>query len=451
MLRRGIAAAKAGQRDLARDLLMRVVEEDDGNAPAWLWLSSVMNSLEDREVCLENVLTLEPDNALARRGLTWIRRQKEQRAPPPAEATPPASPATGSPAMRRARTPISPAAAILAKISDAAFQPVGPEPRSPPSSPSVQDAPQADVVGHQPSVSAAPAPQDAFGNEFLCPYCARQTQPEDKACAHCGGDLWVRSRRREKRSVFLWVVLASQFFGTFVLAIGPPLALLYVGLRALGLTGLPDLADPLALAGFSESLPAPSEIVRAALVVVPIHIWALSALPCLLSAAVFVATYLRWKPVFYLLLADALLWLVAAVASMILARNLVSGVVGAVLALSKMLLIFQLEDDFAWERRRLLLRFDRGLSGGIDFLARGDLYAQRKMWGLAALHLRRAVGLLSKRVDARLALAATYIRLGQYDRADQVLAEARRISPGHPRVSELRELLNELCARDSSF
>ena len=87
-LREGIAAAKAGQRERARDLLMHVVEEDEENQAAWLWLSGVVDSLDDREVCLENVLELDPGNEAARKGLAWVRQQKgpshrAHPAPPP--------------------------------------------------------------------------------------------------------------------------------------------------------------------------------------------------------------------------------------------------------------------------------------------------------------------------------------------------------------------------------
>ena len=78
LLDQGIAAVKAGQREHARDLLMRVVEQDDENALAWLWLSGVVDSLDDREVCLENVLSLEPHNEMARKGLDILRRQKAE-------------------------------------------------------------------------------------------------------------------------------------------------------------------------------------------------------------------------------------------------------------------------------------------------------------------------------------------------------------------------------------
>jgi len=77
LLRDGIAAAKSGQRDRARDILTRVVDQDERNALAWLWLSSVVDGLEEREICLGNVLALDPNNVTARKGLDWVHEQKE--------------------------------------------------------------------------------------------------------------------------------------------------------------------------------------------------------------------------------------------------------------------------------------------------------------------------------------------------------------------------------------
>jgi Flp pilus assembly protein TadD len=72
LLRRGIAAAKAGQKDQARELLMEAIELDERNEQAWLWLSGVVESLNDRRICLENVLAINPDNANAKTGLEWL-------------------------------------------------------------------------------------------------------------------------------------------------------------------------------------------------------------------------------------------------------------------------------------------------------------------------------------------------------------------------------------------
>ena len=73
----GIAAAKAGKRAEARELLLRVVNADENNVRAWLWLSGVVTTLEDREVCLQNVLALDPVNEAAQRGLAKVRAEIE--------------------------------------------------------------------------------------------------------------------------------------------------------------------------------------------------------------------------------------------------------------------------------------------------------------------------------------------------------------------------------------
>ena len=74
LLQQGIALAKAGQREEARTILMQVVEQDERNESAWLWLSGVVDSDDDKAVALENVLTLNPDNEWARRGLQMLGR-----------------------------------------------------------------------------------------------------------------------------------------------------------------------------------------------------------------------------------------------------------------------------------------------------------------------------------------------------------------------------------------
>ena len=75
LLKRGIAAAKAGRKEEARQALLQVVEMDERNEQAWLWLSGVIDSAEDRRVCLDNVLTINPDNPYAQQGLRHLDRQ----------------------------------------------------------------------------------------------------------------------------------------------------------------------------------------------------------------------------------------------------------------------------------------------------------------------------------------------------------------------------------------
>jgi Tfp pilus assembly protein PilF len=65
-----------GDKDTARDLLLQVVEADERNEEAWLWLSGAVNDPEDQQVALENALDVNPNLEAARQGLEWLSRQK---------------------------------------------------------------------------------------------------------------------------------------------------------------------------------------------------------------------------------------------------------------------------------------------------------------------------------------------------------------------------------------
>jgi hypothetical protein len=78
LLKQGIAACKAGRKAEARALLEQVIEQDDHNEAAWLWMSGAVDTDEDRQICLENVLTINPDNELARRGLERLAQSSPQ-------------------------------------------------------------------------------------------------------------------------------------------------------------------------------------------------------------------------------------------------------------------------------------------------------------------------------------------------------------------------------------
>ena len=43
---------------------------------AWLWMTQAVNSDDDRIRCLQNVLKINPDNEMAKRGLATL-QQKE--------------------------------------------------------------------------------------------------------------------------------------------------------------------------------------------------------------------------------------------------------------------------------------------------------------------------------------------------------------------------------------
>jgi hypothetical protein len=81
LLEKGIQAARSKDRKRAQDILTHVIEIDQYNERAWLWLSSVVDTPTDKEVCLENALLINPDNTYAAMGLQHIRQQDESSPP----------------------------------------------------------------------------------------------------------------------------------------------------------------------------------------------------------------------------------------------------------------------------------------------------------------------------------------------------------------------------------
>ena len=75
LLREGQEAARRGDNATARSFLSQVVEHDPDNEVAWLWLSGVVEDVEEQQICLENVLVINPDNTKARKGLEYLQSQ----------------------------------------------------------------------------------------------------------------------------------------------------------------------------------------------------------------------------------------------------------------------------------------------------------------------------------------------------------------------------------------
>lgn len=88
LLKTAVQAAKAGEREKAHQLLLQIVEQDETNETAWLWLSGTAQTREDRQVCLENVLAINPNNEIAQKGLQKLGVSLPQPAPSPAKKEP---------------------------------------------------------------------------------------------------------------------------------------------------------------------------------------------------------------------------------------------------------------------------------------------------------------------------------------------------------------------------
>ncbi|MBN1427435.1 MAG: tetratricopeptide repeat protein [Anaerolineae bacterium] len=69
ILQRGIAAARAGQVDEARQWFAQVIKINPQSEVAWLWMSSVVQTDEQRVYCLQQVLAINPQNEMALKGM----------------------------------------------------------------------------------------------------------------------------------------------------------------------------------------------------------------------------------------------------------------------------------------------------------------------------------------------------------------------------------------------
>ncbi len=83
MVKEAIRAYRAGRTDEAHTLLMKAVDIDENHEQAWMWLSAVVESVDERILCLENVLLLNPDNINAKRGLDRLLAQQNKQGQTP--------------------------------------------------------------------------------------------------------------------------------------------------------------------------------------------------------------------------------------------------------------------------------------------------------------------------------------------------------------------------------
>ncbi len=91
----GVQAIRAGDRAAGREKLLEVVRRNELHEQAWLWLSEVALTDEERAICLQNVLILNPASRAARRGLARLGME----APPLAPASPPSEAKGAAPGL----------------------------------------------------------------------------------------------------------------------------------------------------------------------------------------------------------------------------------------------------------------------------------------------------------------------------------------------------------------
>jgi hypothetical protein len=79
LLREGIELAREGKKAEARKLFEQVVELDDKSEKGWFWLASVVDTDDEKRVCLGNVLFINPNNERAQKAMEQIEAKEKKR------------------------------------------------------------------------------------------------------------------------------------------------------------------------------------------------------------------------------------------------------------------------------------------------------------------------------------------------------------------------------------
>lgn len=88
LMRQGIAAARAGDKQAARAAFEQAVELDEENEKAWFWLASVLEDEAEKRLALNTVLHLNPENERARKALELIEVRQQADEPGADEVIP---------------------------------------------------------------------------------------------------------------------------------------------------------------------------------------------------------------------------------------------------------------------------------------------------------------------------------------------------------------------------
>ncbi len=389
-LRQGITAVKAGNRTEGREWLMKVLAADDHNEQAWLWLSGVVTSPEERRVCLENVLTLNPDNNLAQKGLAKLEETAVTSDTPIHRQT-----------IRRQRAAVSTAQALLyPERQEETWEWVDPTPNMTP--------------GEAATYQAEEIYDDVWTrDEAICGYCAQELTANDTKCPKCQRNLLVKTFQYEKNSpnlVVFWVLLLGLGQLYLIQAIFDVVVernLLLAVFDAI----LMSIFFVLAIGAYFR------------------QVWAYPA-GTLLFSLVLIGGLLRLLIPFDLTLLNLGVWdqaitevsesLVDGLGIFLRGFRLLTAVLGLITA------IFWVPSDFARTQQRQIARLGRRLKTGRDYDLAARRLTEKGLWATAVLHWQRAAALEPYRLPYQIKLGRAYARLGFQQRALDTFTAVRQ-------------------------
>ncbi len=405
-LKAGIVALKAGKTEEARAILTQLLSVDERNEKAWLLLSRTVKVREERQLCLENALAINPDSQLARKGLRKLGIDPNTAQPQldeddsldeeTAVFDPPAPPKTN---VRREREPLSAAAAILypeRQVTE--WEWTDPTPDQ-----------EVNKVGY----TAKTQYEDVWSQDIdICAFCATPVTVEDARCPTCKNNLIINHFTYPKPSqnlVIFWVLL---------------LGLAQINLLQI-IYNIIFISNPIAAIWNGVLLLAFGVLSTA---VYFRQFWAFIATHYLL-AAIFISSILQ-----YLIPTDITASLFATFdPSMV---NFLSGVTGG---FGSFLKIFQLatagialfyafvrvSSDFERTKMYRFAAVGKRLEYAADYHINAQRAAKEGLWATAVLHWQRAAAKEPNQIKYQRHLANAYSQLRFYKRAIDVLQSAR--------------------------
>ncbi|XSG75107.1 tetratricopeptide repeat protein [Herpetosiphon llansteffanensis] len=195
----GVAALKSGNKALARQHLMQVVEQDENNEQAWLYLAGALDDPQEMRISLENALHINPQSSRAKQGLDWLRKQHPAMFVEPTPAIPeaaPVSPAAPAPAYTGATLALADMPLSSNAIPD---QPSAPGP-APMIQPAIVAQPNPVAFGQ-----VAPPTLGEVPDILPCPRCGAQTRYSEQRCRQCSMNLTIKAERQNQSKAPLMV------------------------------------------------------------------------------------------------------------------------------------------------------------------------------------------------------------------------------------------------------
>ena len=423
LLEQGISAALTGRREEARVLLAQVVEADERNEQAWLWLSGLVEDPEEIRTCLENVLHLNPNNVKAQQGLAWVEQQHGAR-------------------------PVTDVAAIGVP-PEQSVQPV-----------EVAAAPAEPAPLNKPDPSPVLAVAELAPIDDPCPYCGAAAPLEVKRCRSCGKPLMVRAEGTEKRSKALTTLGVLWSIGGIFSLLGAALvvALLVLLQRNSRFYGMTTADLTRAGVGMASLY---GQFIGGVLY---------GVFQLLVARGLFKRQRWAWIVTAVLQGLQLLAMLLMVVFFSVLSRMLLAGMPGGtsrsgaplgsvfftvivlLLFLPQviwlMLLFFSYGDVFAPMQRQVLrvgvVSPAKHYNNGLDYKNRGMWYMAAQEWATAVKHAPLEPNFLH-------ALGLAFVQLGQFDRARITLDFARQVAPADTGIIDSRALVDRMEKRGSRW